>query len=85
MDGTQTAEHSQFSYNLNSSILFLSSFRCFKSNPFPCLYNKMAWIIFFNMCMTTDGTFAETAIVNYRLSFAHQGTKISTFRLQQTN
>jgi hypothetical protein len=35
--------------------------------------------------MTTDGPFAETAIVNNRLSFADQGTKISTFRLQQTN
>jgi hypothetical protein len=33
------------------------------------------------------GTFAETAIVNYRLSFAYQGkqTPVLLFRLQQTN
>jgi hypothetical protein len=33
------------------------------------------------------GTFAETAIVDYRLSFAEQGKKTSVFRfyLQQTN
>jgi hypothetical protein len=33
------------------------------------------------------GTFAETAIVNYHLSFAYQGkqTPVLLFRLQQTN
>jgi hypothetical protein len=31
------------------------------------------------------GTFAETAVVNYSLSFADQGNKTSVFRLQQTN
>jgi hypothetical protein len=33
------------------------------------------------------GTFAETAIVNYHLSFADQGnqTSVFRFRLQQTN
>jgi hypothetical protein len=29
------------------------------------------------------GTFAETAIVDYRLSFADQGKQKSVFRLQQ--
>jgi hypothetical protein len=33
------------------------------------------------------GTFAETALVDYRLSFADQGTKtfVFRFRLQETN
>jgi hypothetical protein len=37
--------------------------------------------------VTIDGTFAETAILDYRLSFDDQGkqTSVSGFRLQQTN
>jgi hypothetical protein len=31
------------------------------------------------------GTFAETAIIDYRLLFADQGKQTSTFRLQQPN
>ncbi len=31
------------------------------------------------------GTFAEKAIVDYRLSFADQGKQTLVFRLQQTN
>jgi hypothetical protein len=31
------------------------------------------------------GTFAETAIIDYRLSFADQGKQTSAFHLQQTS
>jgi hypothetical protein len=31
------------------------------------------------------GTFAETANIDYRLSFANQGKQTSIFRLQKTN